>query len=133
MGKYGQTAKIATELLINNQTNDPVKAWDIATIQVFPNSISSRNKGCPKNSFLGLCEAGYILNVKEGQYTSSKKNKDYAIQAIFLLKNNPILTEKELWLLVIDKPNKKHNYQMDVVKTLWDNKYINQKNISTSN
>ena len=124
MGKYGQTAKIATELLIDNQTNDPVKAWDIATIQVFPNSISSRNKGCPKNSFLGLCEDGYIVNVMEGNYTRSEKNKDYAIKAISLLSDNPRLTEKELWKLVIDEPDKKHNYQMDVVKTLWDNKYI---------
>ena len=130
MGKYGQTAKIATELLINNQTNNPAKAWDIATIQVFPNSISSRKKGCPKNSFLGLCEDGYIVNIMEGNYTRSKKNKDYAIKAISLLSDNPMLTEKELWKLVINEPDKKHNYQMDVVKTLWDNKYINQKNIS---
>ena len=132
MGKYGQTAKIATELLIDNQTNDPVKAWDIATIQVFPNSISSRSKSCPKNSFLGLCEDGYIVNVMEGNYTRSEKNKDYAIKAISLLSDNPRLTEKELWKLVIDEPDKKHNYQMDVVKTLWDNKYINQKIIPTS-
>jgi hypothetical protein len=124
MGKYGQTAKIATELLIDNQTDDPVRAWDIATIQVFPNSISSRNKGCPKNSFLGFCEAGYIVNVMTGNYTSSKKNKNYAIKAISLLRDNSTLTKKELWKLVIDEPDKKHNSQMDVVKTLWDNKYI---------
>jgi len=129
MGKYGQTAKIATELLISNQANDPIQAWDIATIQVFPDSISSRSKGCPKNSFLGLCEDGYITDVKNGNYTGSKKNKDYAIKAISLLNDNPTFTEKELWELVIDEPNKKHNYQMDVVKTLWDNKLINQKNI----
>lgn len=132
MGKYGQTAKIATELLIANQTNGPVKAWNVATIQVFPNSISSRNKGCPKNSFLGLCEAGYIINVMPGNYTRSEKNKDYAIKAISLLRDNHRLTEAELWKLVIDESDKKHNYQMDVVKTLWDNKYINQKNISIS-
>jgi len=124
MGKYGQAAKIATELFINNQTNDPIKAWDIATIQVFPNSISSRKKSCPKNSFLGLCEDGYIINIMEGKYTRSEKNKDYAIKAISLLSDNPRLTEKELWELVIDEPNKKYNYQMDVVKTLWDNRYI---------
>ncbi len=133
MGKYGQTAKIDTEILIFNQVNDPVKAWDIATMQVFPDSISSRNKGCPKNSFLGLCEDGYIVNVTRGSYTRSEKNKNYAIKAISLLNTNPMLTERELWKLVIDKPNKKHNYQMDVVKTLWDNKYINQKNIPILN
>ena len=67
-----------------------------------------------------------------GNYTRSEKNKDYAIKAISLLRDNPRLTETELWKLVIDEPDKKHNYQMDVIKTLWDNKYINQKNISIS-
>ena len=129
MGKYGQVAKIATELLISNQVSDPIKAWDVAAAQVFPNSISSRNKNCPKNSFLGLCEDGYIANVTRGSYTRSEKNKNYAIKAMPLLNANPLLAEKELWKLVINEPDKKHNYQMDVVKTLWDNRYINQKNI----
>jgi len=127
MGKYGQVAKIATTLLISNQVNDPIKAWDIATAQVFPDSISSRSKGCPKNSFLGLCEDGFVVGVKKGSYTRSKKNKNYAIKAITLLHNNHTLSEKELWQLVIDEPNKQHNYQMDVVKTLWDNKLFNEK------
>jgi hypothetical protein len=35
MGKYGQVAKIATTLLISNQVNDPIKAWDIIIYQVY--------------------------------------------------------------------------------------------------
>lgn len=132
MGKYGETAKKAIELLTSNQTDDPVKAWDIASSQVFPNSIASRNKGCPKNSFLGLCEAGYIMNVKSGNYTHSIKNKNYAIKAILCLDSNSMLTEKELWSLVIDEQNKQQNSQMDVVKTLWDSNFISKKNITKS-
>lgn len=127
MGKYGNAAKIATELLREKKVNDPVDAWELAVTQVFPNSISSRRKSCPKNAFLGLCEDGYVIDVAKGEYTRSEKNKHYAIKALLLLNENPMLNEKELWKLVIDESEKKHNSQMDVVKTLWENKLIKNK------
>lgn len=126
MGKYGKTAKIAIELLKRNKINDPVNAWELAVSQVFPHSESSRRKSCPKNAFLGLCEDGYVLDIEKGEYTRSKKNKHYAIRALLLLNENPMLNEKELWGLVIDESEKKHNSQMDVVKILWDNKLIKE-------
>ena len=60
MGKYGKTAVIAVNLLRENKTSDPIKAWELASYQVFPDSESSRSKSCPKNAFLGLCEDGQI-------------------------------------------------------------------------
>ncbi len=127
MGKYGKSAEIATDLLISNKVNNPVKAWEFAVSKVFPHSESSRNKGCPKSTFLGLCEDGYIMGVEQGNYTRSKKNKDYAIKAVKLLNSNPELKEKELWRLVINGTNKQQNSQMDIVITLWNNNRINQK------
>lgn len=124
MGKYGETAVIATDIMRKMKTNDPLQAWELAVTQVFPDSLSSRSKSCPKNAFLGLCEDGYIIDVGQGEYTRSEKNKHYAIKALSLLNENPMLNEKELWELVIDGADKKHNSQMDVVKTLWDNKLI---------
>ncbi|MCI0501953.1 MAG: hypothetical protein L0Y61_09470 [Epsilonproteobacteria bacterium] len=131
MGKYGQVASIATNMLVSNQVNDPIQAWELAAIQVFPASKSSQNKSCPKSSFLGLCEDGYIPNVEKGKYTRSKKNKVYAVKGLSLLTSNPDLSEMELWKMAIDKSDKTYNHQMDIVKTLWDNNLINQKNIST--
>lgn len=127
MGKYGKTAEIATKLLISGKVNTPIEAWELAVSQVFPDSEASRSKSCPKNSFLGLCEDGYVLGAEQGRYTRSKKNKDYAVKAVKLLNSNPALNEKELWESVIDEPDKKHNSQMDVVMTLWNNNLINQK------
>ena len=131
MGKYGQVANIATNMLVSNQANDPIQAWELASKQVFTTSKSSQNKSCPKSAFLGLCENGYIPNVEQGKYTRSKKNKVYAVKGLSLLSSNPDMTEMELWKMVIDEPNKTYNHQMDVIKTLWDNNLINQKNIST--
>lgn len=130
MGKYGKIAEIATNLLVSNKASEPINAWELAASQVFPESESSRNKSCPKNSFLGLCEDGYVHGAEQGSYTRAKKNKDYAIKALLLLSVTPNLNEKELWKSVIDEPDKKYNSQMDVVKTLWDGKLINQKNIA---
>ncbi len=124
MGKYGKSAEIATNLLISNKVNDPIQAWELAVAKVFPDSKSSRAKGCPRSTFLGLCEDGYIIGVEEGNYTRSKKNKDYALKAVSLLNINPELDAKALWKLVIDDSDKKHNSQMDVVITLWNNKRI---------
>ncbi len=129
MGKYGQTASIATDLLITKKIDDPIEAWKIAATQIFPDSLSSQIKSCPRSTFLGLCEDGYIPNVAEGSYTRSQKNKEYAIKALELLKSNPgLLSDKNvLWNMVIDDTEKKQNSQMDIVTTLWKNKLINQK------
>ena len=131
MGKYGEVAKIATNMIVSNQVNDPIQAWGLATIQVFPSSKSSQNKSCPKSAFLGLCEDGYISNVEQGKYTRSKKNKEYAIKGLSLLSSNSNMTEIELWKIIIDEPDKTYNHQMDVVKTLWENNLIDKKDIST--
>ena len=131
MGKYGQTASIAADLLSTHKMNDPIEAWSIAASQIFPNSQSSRIKSCPRSTFLGLCEDGYIPNVVEGSYTRSQKNKKYAIKALSLIADNPeLLSDKDkLWSKVMNGEEKKQNSQMDIVITLWNDGIINKKKL----
>ena len=125
MGKYGNVAKIAVDLINSGENINPVDAWNSATYQVFPDSESSRKKGCPRGAFLGLCEEGLVLGIESGQYTRAEKNKGYALKALELLKNNPELSsnEKELWKLVVES-EKQSNHQMDVVITLFEEQLL---------
>jgi hemerythrin superfamily protein len=56
-----------------------------------------------------------------GQYTRSKKNKEYAIAAYHLLTEYQRLAanEEELWQRVTERKGVRQNQQMDVVLSLW--------------
>ncbi|CCK75789.1 conserved hypothetical protein [Oleispira antarctica RB-8] len=116
MSKYSEIALRAVELVKNGNLDSPVDAWLDASFIYYPTSKSSREKGCPKSSFLGLCEEGRVVGIKSGAYTKSKLNKLYALKAISLLSSNGNLTEKELWAKISDK---KYNQQMHVVLALY--------------
>lgn len=126
MKKYGRTSLIAVDLLREGQETEPREAWRKAALQVFPDSKTSRNKGCPRDTFLGLCEAGLVQGVKSGKYTRSKKNKAYGLKALSILNKSPNLAsdEKTLWGIVMAGTPKKENSQMDVVITLWQNNLV---------
>ncbi|MCR8633919.1 DUF6979 family protein [Paenibacillus radicis (ex Xue et al. 2023)] len=124
MNKYAQATLIATKLIENNQASTPLEAWNIATTETCGEGTWAQKKGCPKNAFLGLCEAGLVKGISKGIYTersNSQKNKGYAIKAVELLRENPELAEdlKVLWETVMDGKVMSHNYQMDVVVSLW--------------
>jgi len=123
--KYGKSAIDAVKLLMHGKIESPTDAWAEATEKHFPNSKTGRKKGCPRAAFLGLCNGGDIKGVPKGNYTTSKKNKNYAIEAIRLLKSKPELANKkpELWIKACKDKKKKHNSQMDVVLALWE-KYL---------
>lgn len=126
MGKYGKAAEIATDLLRKATARTPRDAWNEAVALVFPDSKSSQKKGCPRDTFLALCEMGLLENVPASSYTKLVKNKSYAMRAIALLRENPRLldAEKCLWQIVTDGADKVPNYQMDVVTTLWRQRLI---------
>lgn len=126
MAKYGKAAVQAVKYLSEGLSSNPVDAWRRATQMVFPNSITAREKGCPRGAFLGLCEEGLIRGVRGGNYTKSKKNKIYAIKGVEILRENPALENdpKTLWQIVIEG-KKTHNQQMDVVIALWENNLFN--------
>ena len=121
MGKYGTAAVMATKLY-EGLVSSPNDAWVKAVTKVFPSSESSQKKGCPRGAYLGLCENGFIRGVPKGDYCRSKKNKEYALKAVELLKQDKSLLsdEKRLWDIVMDGEEKKPNHQMDVVISLWN-------------
>ncbi len=125
MGKYGISAIKAVDLITKGYTKNPKKAWEKATIEVFRNGTSGQKKGCPKETFLSLCCFGFIKDVPSGSYTDSIKNKEYAIEAVKILKINPQMPfpkKSELWNMVAGK--KTYNQQMDVVISLWNKGFI---------
>lgn len=129
MNKYAKASLLAVNHHIQSDVNDIVKSWDMAMMKIFPTQKPSREKGCPKSTFLGLCEVGYVKGVPQSKYLvkNNSLNKDYAIQAIALLKQNPHLansSSKKLWELVINGVSKTPNSQMDIVLALWNNKLI---------
>jgi hypothetical protein len=133
MGQYG-TVTVKAVALIREKKCAPRVAWYKAAKEVFPDSVSSQDKGCPRNAFLGLCGEGWIKGVPSGNYTDSIKNKEYGITAAALLEQNPSLAAKKkvLWQETMRKTqndeNKKHNGQMDVVISLYNNKLLKESN-----
>lgn len=127
MSKYGYLAIRAAKAARNGVS--PVQAWKDAAKEVFPDSASSREKGCPKSAFLGLAEEGLLRDILVGNYTRSKDNKRYALDAVSVIRANFNITHdaKELWQTVINGEDKAHNYQMDVVLALWGNGDISFK------
>ena len=103
----------------------PVKRWQSAMEKVYPTSVSAQKKGCPRGAFLGLCEEGLVRGIPPGQYTTSKDDKAYAVQAAALLTEGAQKWSiSELWRAVSPDPEKAHNSQMDVVLALWKNGLI---------
>lgn len=121
--KYGQVSLEAIELY---KTGTPLpEAWHLAAIKIFSQKQqASIEKGCPKSAFLGLASAGKIKGIPKGNYTKSEDNKNYALTALEIITNNPLLASdaKLLWKIVMNGVEKSHNQQMNVVITLWNAK-----------
>jgi len=120
MNSYGLAAIYAVEGY--KFKKDPKEAWGVAVSDIFETK-STREKGCPKSTFLSLCEVG-SKGIPKGNYAPRvKENKVYALKALEILKNRNNNPEKigaiELWKLAQNQ-NKKHNSQMDVVLALWN-------------
>ena len=120
MGKYGQAAVDAVESFRSVLEKGPRGAWSRAVARLFPKSPSSRDKGCPMYAFLGLCEEGLVKGIPPGDYTESVKNKQYAVDAVRLLRLDRALAGDNmlLWQRVLGKRTIVHNDQMDVVASL---------------
>lgn len=123
MSKYGKCAVQAVNLFRTRKSITLKEAWNLAAIAEFGQGSSSHKKGCPRNAFLGLCEDGVVIGIPSGNYTSSIKNKSYALGAVRLLKKNPKLVANScaLWNQVTFPRNIVHNQQMDVVIWLHQN------------
>jgi hypothetical protein len=128
MSIYGDAALKAVELYKKGVKKDPVKAWQSA-IEQFTKSTSSRKKPCPKSAFLGLCEEGLVSGIPPGTYTTSDKNKAYALRALEALRKKPALagSSSDLWNN-IETDAKSDQGEMGVVIALWNAGLINNEN-----
>lgn len=122
MKLYAKAAIEAVEIYTSEEISIE-NAWKKA-VSHYSKSLHSINKGCPKATFLGLCEEGLITGVPKGNYTNSKNNKEYALEAVELIRQMGFVHTEILWEMVTNTCGKKHNAQMDVVYALVNSKYI---------
>lgn len=120
MAQYGEVAKLAVELVNSAGYADPAEAWRAAAQRLI-RSPSSRDKACPRTTFLGLCGSGAVKGIPRGSYTSAPDNPVYAAQALSALQSTPELAANRarLWAAATGGKDVRQNGQMDVVTTLW--------------
>lgn len=131
MNNYGVVAVRAVQVICDSNV-EPLAAWQKVASEVFGGGTwtqRKQRKGCPKNAFLGLCETGLVKGITKGSYSErsgSQKNKNYAIQAVQILRDKPELSDDKrgLWREVMNGVEMSHNSQMDVVLSLWNNNMI---------
>lgn len=131
VNKYGEVALRAILFIINGEVTHPLSAWKKAASISFGEGTWGQRKSCPKNAFIGLCEKGLVHGVPYGNYSvrsGSNKNKNYAIDAIEVLKCKPELSKDKLglWREVMNGEHMSHDSQMDVVLALWNNHMIDR-------
>ena len=105
---------------------NPRVAWELA-ISAQTKSEYSRRKNCPRDAYLGLCEAGLVSGISPGRYGPRDNiNGRHAIDACQILRSEPdILNDKKaLWEKIGEPRAKNENGQLDVVVTLWRNRLI---------
>ncbi len=125
MNKYAEVAINSVNRIKLNPNLDPVTSWNLESSIIFGERTSSYNKGCPKSTFLGLCEAGFVRGIPKGVYTNSILNKEYALKAIECLKhNNNDISPTKLWS-AIGMTSKSHNQQMNVILELFKHYMLN--------
>ena len=120
MGVYGKVAIEAASLVQNGKAS-PMEAWKTASKHI--KSASSREKGCPRSTFIGLCEFGRIKNIPAGNYGGKRdsKNAAYGLRALEILRESPGLAKKNKRVLwnAIGNDGLSQNGQMDIIVSLW--------------
>jgi hypothetical protein len=120
MKAFGDTAVQAVELYRTEGHLSPRAAWDEAGSELL-GTASLREKGCPRATFLSLCQAGLVTDVPAGEYTRAQENRDHALEAVRRLSIDPGLAEQspgDLWKLIAGG-GPRYNQQMHVVLALW--------------
>ncbi len=123
--EFGRLAVLYAKKIEEEKIKPTIEGWKhLAKELGF--TKSKIDKGCPRNAFLGLCSLGLIKGITKGNYTTSKKNSNYAKEAVRILKEDNSLCNNpnELWTKIPGAP-KTHNGQMNVVCALWKAEIIN--------
>lgn len=125
---FGRSAINAVKLFTSGKEKSVNEAWQSA-IEKETSNENTQKKPCPKCTFLGLCEVGLVKGIPKDNYLKGTSiQKEYAINAVNALKDNPSLCEgsiQELWHIACGDENKKHNSQMNVVVSLFKNALLN--------
>ncbi len=131
MCQYGSAAVKAREYCMTGDMLSPRDAWEKA-VSEFTTSEKSRKKGCPRCAFLGLCQEGEVSGISKGNYTTSVKNKGYALKALSLLRDDSSLSDDKtaLWQRVKNELHLKRADEgiTDVVVSLWSAGFIKLDN-----
>lgn len=123
-GQYGETAIMATECI--RQTGAcPKLAWGLAAREKC-GTANSAAKGCPRSTYLALCQNGWVNGVPKGNYVARRENARYAVCAVRLLLAEDDSTSTRnptvLWDKIQEIENREISYdsQMHVVLALWN-------------
>ena len=139
MGKYGTTAVLAVQL-VRAGCKSADEAWRTVASDVFASAPQARVKACPREAFLGLCQAGLIRGVPANSCTQASRspNRVYATTAVRLLVADPDLSQGSkavFWRRVMKElgtdAKKKPNDQLDVVLSLWERRLIDSSALAS--
>ena len=123
--RYGEAALQAVRMELYGKALTPVERWQDAVQKLYP-TPAGQKKSAPRQAFVGLCEAGLVKGVTPGgdapPTSSGNRNKDYAVEAVRLLRAGTHKTVTQLWAAIAD--DDEHSSQMDVVLALWKNGLI---------
>lgn len=122
--RYGEVALMAARMETYGKALTAAERWQDAVRKLYPTTPAAQKKAAPRAAFLGLCEAGLVQGVAAGNATQPNRNKDYAVEAVRLLREDPRRSISQLWSAVSDQTVAEHASQMDVVLALWKNGLI---------
>lgn len=126
--RYGEAALLAVRMPTFGKALSAEERWTAAVRQVYPTTPIGQKKSGPRSAFLGLCEAGLVKGIEPGTPepgpSSSTRNREFAVQAVQLLRAGTHTTVSQLWTAVTDGEAGAHASQMDVVLALWKNGLI---------
>lgn len=122
--RYGEAALTAVRMETYGKALTPAERWQDAVRKLYPTTPAAQKKAGPRGAFLGLCEAGLVKGIVAGPATQPNRNKDYAVAAVRLLRQDSHKSISQLWTAVSDGDAQEHSSQMDVVLALWKNGLI---------
>jgi hypothetical protein len=117
--QFASAAMLAYQFIIENNLS-AADAWNKAA-EMEIQSMGTRIKGCPKETFIGLCESGILKKIPKKKISASR-NYEFALYAIKEWQKDQLISNSKMWEKVSNHFGfaKNHNRQLDVVEGLWD-------------
>lgn len=119
MARYGEAAVWAARMIAEDHLR-PEVAWERACGKLNPTSIDAATKGCPRTTFLTLCEEGFVRGVQRGHFSDGRENAEHALALARLLVEDSDLADSStgrLWKMA-GGGGKKENGQVEVAVAL---------------